>query len=89
MNSYYWDPNYTDQPIADPFWYANSMHDNAVNAAFSDGVTHNIYLHLGPTVTQSNNFDPLGHIATTADEQTKYASWRQKIVAAGITVGPQ
>ena len=50
----------TLQPTGNPFWHDNSMYDNAVNVVFRAGTMRPLYFEIvEPTVTQTNNFDPL------------------------------
>jgi hypothetical protein len=89
INDYYWDPHFTNQAVADPNWHDNSMHDNAFSAVRRDGsLAAPIFFQMGATVTQANNVDALGHLATTADEQAEYVRWKQKLSAAGLVPGP-
>jgi hypothetical protein len=86
---YYWDPNLTCQPTADPYWYNNSAHGNTVDVVNRAGLAAgNIYCQLGATVTAYNNTNTLGHLATTADEQAEFSTWQQKVASHGITLGP-
>ena len=76
-------------PSADPYWYNNSFHDNAFNCVTASGAAGtSVFYQLGQTVIQGNNFDPLGHLATTADEVAEYARWQQKLAQNGVTIGP-
>ncbi len=89
MNDYYWDPHATGQPVDDPYWFQNSVHDNAFSVVTRDGTAASgIFLQLGLTVTHTNNVDALGHLATTTDEQAEYVRWKQKLSANGNTVAP-
>jgi hypothetical protein len=83
------DPNFTPLRVQDPTWFNNSMHDNGFNAVQRDGTPAlNLFHHLTGTVTQTNNFDLLGHLATTADEQIEYGLWQSKLSSNGIKIGP-
>jgi hypothetical protein len=85
----YWDLLYQNIVVADPYWHDNSMHDNLFSAVRLDGsLASPTFFQMGTTVTQSNNADALGHLATTADEQAEYVRWKQKLVANGIVIGP-
>jgi hypothetical protein len=88
LHDFYWDPNYNQTTVADPFWHDNWLHDNAFAAVKRDGtVATNTFDHLGPTVGEYGNHDALGHLATTADENAESVLWQQKLADNGISVG--
>ena len=87
---YYADTGQICKPTGNPFWHDNSMHDNVVNVANFAGTAASDYycsLDAGANVTQLNNVNNMGHIATNADEQAEYTRWKDKLIVQKIKVG--